>query len=365
MTVAPTALRVTVILLALAGIAGQVSFLDAVSGHTLGLTDNMAGRVATHTLVVLVADALVTFVCATLAIKLALDERYRQEASRYLALTFAAWSYFTAMGGLTLLFRPATPGLQRELFEAHFLVVELIGLVGIVRFSSIYPRELGPEELVPEEAVSPWLLPFHRGWLAMRGRKAPWIVAATAFGIIWGSTSLSGRPLSAAVLSPFMHVVRILGAWLVVMNLSRAWRCATEGDRDGLLWLVVALVGVLAAVLVLIGGNVLVAVTGFPEPTVAWRQVLVDAGSVAFLWGVAMAVLHRPASDPGAIILRTTAIAASLAAGLFLAAGLEALFSGSVSPFSLRPGIGTAISFAVILSTHSSLARLIKRMLPF
>jgi hypothetical protein len=176
---------------------------------------------------------------------------------------------------------------------------------------------------------------------------------------------VSGRPLSDAGLSRLMDVVRLCAAGLVVMNLRRAWAMATEGDRDGLTWLMVGLAVLFGSLSILIGGNMLVSVTGFPEPDVAWRPILLDLGLVGFLTGISMSVLNRGRRDPARVLQVTTSVAAAATIGLFLAAGLEALFGGDVlSSVALRHGVGTALAFAVILSTYRGLQAFVGRLLP-
>ena len=363
-SLASTALRVSVILLAVAGTAGQVAYLDALWWHSLGLTAPVARNVSVTTLVTLSAHALVAFACAILSIVLVLTERHRQEASRALALAFGAWSYLMAYAGVTLLFRPA-PGIGRELFEAHFLLIEVVGLIGLLRFTSIFPRPLTEPELEPLETLPPVFVPVHRFSVLMRSAGAPVIAGSVVLAILWGWTRISGGALGDAGLSQGMNVVRFGAAGLVVMNLRRAWSYATEGDRDGLTWLLVGLAALFGTLTLVIGGNVLVAVTGFPEPDVAWRPVLLDIGQSLFLGFIALSILDRGRRDPAALLRSTTTVAVVVTGGLFLAAGLEALFDGSlVSGVVFRRGVGTAISFAIVLSTYRSQASLIARILP-
>jgi hypothetical protein len=364
LSLVPTAVRVVVILLAVAGTAGHLAYLDALWLHSLGMSAAVARNVGGSTLVPLVAHAGVSLVCSVLSIALVLSERHRQEAARSLALAFGAWSYLMAYAGVTLFFRPQ-PGPAREVFEAHFLMVEILGLVGLLRFTAIFPRELGQAELEPMETLPPILLPVHRFSVAMRARTAPLLAGGLVLGTLWVWTLSTGRSLSDAGLSGAMNVVRFCALGLVVMNLRRAWAVATEGDRDVLTWLLIGLALLFGSLSVLIGGNVLVAVTGFPEPDVAWRPILLDLGQIGFLVAIALSVLNRGRRDPVALLRNVTTIAVVTTLGFFLAAGLEALFGGSlVSSFTFRRGVGTAVSFAVVLSTYRAQSGIIARMLP-
>jgi len=364
-TVVPTAVRISVILLALAGTAGHLAYLDALWWHSLGLAPTVARNVSGATLTLLTAHAVVSVVCAVLGVMLVLTEHHRGEAARALGLAYGAWSYLMAYSGVTMLFRPPTPGLQRELFEAHFLLVEVLGLVGLLRFTSIFPRELTHEELRPPEALPGAFRPIHQASVFMRRPGAPLAAGAAVLALLWGWTLASGANLSDAGLSRAMDVARFCAAGLLVMNLRHAWSAATEGDRDGLTWLLVGLSLLAGSLSLLIGGNVLVAVTGFPEPSVAWRPILLDFGLVGFLTAVAMSVLSRGRADPGRALTKTATAAAAFTLGLFLAAGFEALFTGGiVSSFSFRSGVGTALAFAGVLSTYRTLGDVVARVLP-
>lgn len=362
--VVPTVVRVAVILLAVAGAAGHVAYLDALWWHQFDLTSALERDVSRATILLLTAHSIVSVVCGGFSIALVLHEGPRHKAARALATTFAAWSYLMAYSGATMLFRP-DPGVAREIFEAHFLVIEVLGLAALIRFTSIFPRRLQPEELAPTETLPAFLLPVYTAAVFMRRSAAPWGAGAIVLTTVWAITLLGNGALSDAGLSPVMDVIRFGAAGIVVMNLRRAWTSATEGDLDALTWLLVALAFLIGALAVLVGGNVLVAVTGFPEPDVAWRPILLDFGLVGFITCVALSVMYRGPLDPALVTRRIVTMAGVVTAGLFFAAGLEALLSGGfIGRVSMRTGIGTAVAFAVVLSTFRSVARLVERVLP-
>jgi hypothetical protein len=104
------------------------------------------------------------------------------------------------------------------------------------------------------------------------------------------------------------------------------------------------------------------AVAEWPEPLLPWRGLLLDVGLVGFPVGLAMAVLYDGRLEPALAMRRIAAFSTLVTLGLFLAAALEALFTGSVlAGFSLRTGVGTIIAFAVVLSTHRGLLRFLER----
>lgn len=365
MRIAPIIVRIVVILLAVAGISGHVAYLDTLWWHTLGLTSTLARDVGGATAVLLAAHAVVSGVCSVLAVLLVLDEGLRARAARALALAFSSWSYLMAYSGVTMLLRPVSPGTGREIFEAHFLVVEVVGLVALIRFTTIFPRPLTPQELRPSATLPKAFLPFHHLAVFMRRPWAPPATGAVVLVLLPSFTLATGGELSDAGLSPAMDLVRLAAAGLVVMNVHRAWRMSTEGDRDALMWQAAALAILVGSVTVLIGGNVLVAVTGFPEPDVAWRPILLDGGTVGFFVALAMSVVHKGGRDPALLARRAVVTTVVVTCGLFLAAALEALTTGAIfTSYALRPGVGTAIAFAVVLSTSKTAARAIERVLP-
>lgn len=356
----PTAVRILVTLLAVVATVGQVAYLDALAWHKLGLATPMSARMRPPFLTLMTAHAAVSVVSAVLAVALALHDGSRQRAARSLALAFAAWSYLTAYAGVTLLLRD--PGGARAAFDAHFLVVEVAGLAGIVRFSSIFPRAPTPGELAPSAELPRALVPLHRASAWMTRPHAPWAAAAAVLAGLWGIGLALGRPLADAALHPVMDFVRFAAAAIVVLNLRRAWNHAAGEEVERLGWLLAALVALFSALLLFVGGNVLLAVTGWPEPPVAWRPLLLDVGLIGFLVGLAMAVLYRGRLDARRSAGSIVSWASVTALGLFLSAGLEALFSGSVmGGFSLRTGVGTIVAFAIVLSTHRALVRTVER----
>ena len=365
MTALSIGLRIVVILLAVAGTAGQVAYLDALWWHSLGLTATVARSMDQATVLLLAAHAIVSFVCSVLAVVLSLHEGRRSNAALSLALAFGSWSYLMAYSGVTLLLRPVAPGFEREIFEAHFLLVEVMGLAALIRFTSIFPRSLTDEELRPWATQPTVLMPFHHVGVFMRRPAAPWATGALVLAVLWGAILTTGGELSDGGLSPAMDLVRLAAAGLVVMHMHRAWRMSTEGDRDSLMWVVVALTILIGSLAVLIGANLLVAVTGFPEPDVAWRPIFLDVGTIGFFGGLAMSVLHGDGPDPSRLTRQVATLAIVGTCGLILAAGLEALFTGAVfTSYALRTGVGSAVAFAVVLATYRTSARAIHRVLP-
>lgn len=360
----PTVVRVPVILLAIAGTAGHVAYLDALWWHSLGLTETVARDVSPALIMLLTAHAIVSVVCSILSVALVLNEGPRQDAARALGAAFGAWSYLMAYSGVTLLFRP-DPGVGQDVFEGHFLAVEVLGLVGLLRFTALFPRPLEGGELDASPTLPGILKPVHEMSVLMRRSAAPWTAGLLVLVGLWSWTVFRGGSISDAGLSPVMDVIRFAAVGLAVMNLRGAWGAATEGDRDRLTWLVAALVLLLGSLAILIGGNVLVAVTGFPEPDVAWRPLVLDLGLIGFLIGLAMSVLYHGRVQPFDAVRRITVGSALITSGLFLAAGLEAFFSGGMlASYSLRGGVGTAIAFAMMLSTHRAMIRFLDRQIP-
>lgn len=363
-SVRPTAVRVLVTLLAIAATVGHLAYLDTLWWHALGLTGTVARDVSPGLIVLLTGNAIVSLVSGFLAVALVLHEGEAEEAARGLGAAFGAWSYLLAYSGVTMLLRP-NPGLARDLFEGHFLLVEVVGLAGLLRFTSLFPRPLVAGEIDAPDGLPSVLLPAHTASVWMLRPASPWAISVLVLGGLWSLELASGRALSDAGLSPAMTTVRVVAAGLVVLNLRRAWNRADEAGRGRLQWLLVALSLLLGSVSLTIGGKVLVAVAGFREPSIAWHPLVFDLGMIGFLVGLAMSVLYRGPVAPMAVVRRVATLASVATVGLFLAAALEALLSGGLLvSFALRTGVGSALALATMVSTYRPFVRLVDRMMP-
>jgi hypothetical protein len=341
----------------------QVGYLDALWWQKLGIASPMTVAMSAPFLTVMTGHAVVSVVAGALAIALVVHEGQREAAARGLGLALGAWSYLTAYSGVTLLLSPDASA-WRALFDAHFLAVEVLGLVGILRFTALFPKSLADSSLTPPPTLPRALHAFHSASVWMLRPVAPWIVGVLVLAALMGFTRARGLPLGDAGLSPFMDLVRFAAAGLVVVNLRRSWRRASPEEAGQLAWLLVALALVTGVLLLLVGGNVLVAVTGWPEPEVAWRPLLVDVGLIGFMIALATSALYQGAVQAIAIARRVAAAAAVATLGLFLAAGLEALFSGgALGGSSLRTGVGTLVAFVIVVSTYRGLVRSLERVL--
>ncbi len=92
MHVVPTLVRVVVILLAVAGAAGHMAYLDAPWWHSLGLTATVSRDGSRATIVLLSAHAVVSVACSLFGVALVLSERHRPGSARALGIAFGAWS---------------------------------------------------------------------------------------------------------------------------------------------------------------------------------------------------------------------------------------------------------------------------------
>ncbi len=359
---ASTVLRVLVTMLAALAAVSQVAYLDALSWHVLGLAPPVTAQMRPPFLTLMTAHAVVSVVAGALSVALVLNEGPRQSAARGLGLALGAWSYLTAYSGVTLLLRPDA-GAWRAAFEAHFLAIEVVGLVGLLRFTALFPSPLAGQSLTPPANLPVALHPLHAISVWMLGARAPWIAGIAVLGSLWGVTAVRGMPVGDAGLSPLMDVVRFLAAGLVVVNLRRSWSRASPEDAGRLAWLFIGLAFVTGALLLLIGGNILLAVTRWPEPVMAWRPLLLDLGLIAFLVSLALGIIYRGGIDAAQTARKIAAFATVATLGLFLAAALEALFTGGAlgGGAYVRTGVGTLIAFVVLVSTHRGLVRSVER----
>ena len=354
--------RILVTLLATAATIGQLAYLDALSVRVLGFTPSLGGEVRPALFTLIAAHATLSVLCGALAVLLVFRTRVQLPAAGGLAIALCAWSYLLAYPGITLLLRP-DPGTLRGAFEAHFLLVETMGLAGLVRFTALFPRELDRGDLTAE---LPWALrPLQaaRAWLL--GSAAPWLTAVAVASAIFAWTILGGGPLGDAGLSPVMDVVRFGAATLVVLNLHRSWVLGDARLRDRLTWLLVGLALLVSALVLLIGGNILMAVTRWPEPALAWRPILLDLGVVGFLIGLGSAMLYSGPRAAALVARRIVTVSSVVLIALFSASILEALLSGAlVGLISLPTGLGTLLAITVVGSAHGPLLHFVDGLLP-
>ena len=358
-----TVVRLLVLLAATVAAAGQVAYLDALSGQKLGLTGTLRGELRPALLALMTAHAVVSLTTGVLAVVMAFDRSPRRQAARWLAIALAAWSYLMAYSGVTLLLRPDA-GPWRAAFEVHFLLVEAVGLAGLLRFTALYPRPLLPEALRDSASWPAVLAPVRRVTLWLLRPSAPWVAALGVSTLLIAWTVGNDRPVGDAGLHPLADLVRFGAAGLVVLNLRRSWHQATTAGRERLGWLLMGLALLLGMLLLLIGGNVLMAVTGWREPVVAWRPLLLDLGLLGFLASPAIGVRYEGSLRVVRAARRTLAVGAVIALALFFAAGLEALLSGGMlARMDMGRGFGTAVALATVLSTHGDLVGFFERII--
>ena len=354
--------RTLVLLLAAVAMVGQIAHLDALSGVSLGLAGTLVGNPTPSFLTLVAADAVVSVSSGLLAIALVFRGDPNRGA-RSFAVTLAAWSYLLAYSGIVVLLRP-DPGALRTVFQAHFPLVELLGLAGMIRFTSIFPRRLTPDELSPLKSLPIGLRTLQAARRHLLSPAAPWIAVVVVLAVLLSMNALVGRSLADAGLNPIMDLVRFMTVGLVVLNLRRSWLVGGAEERADIWWMLVGLALLTAAITLLIGGNVLVSTTGWSEPPIAWRPILLDLGLLGFLWGVSMAVFYTGAIDSAASAHRVVALTAFALIGLLVATGLETLLSGAlVARISMRPGLGTALAVVVMIVSYPRALALIERLL--
>ena len=170
--------------------------------------------------------------------------------------------------------------------------------------------------------------------------------------VLLSVNDLLGRSIADAGLNPLMDLMRFLAVGVVVVNLRRSWLGAPAEERAKMWWILVGLALLMAAIALLIGGNIFLSATGWSEPTVAWRPILLDLGLAGLLWGLWMAVFYSGAADSAAAARRVVALTALALTGI--ATGLEVLLSSAlVARMSLPRGLGTAVAVVVMIVGYS------------
>lgn len=264
-----------------------------------------------------------------------------------LAVCLAAWSYVLAYSGVVMMLTPRA-GVGHALFVAHFSLVETLGLAGVLRFSTLFPTAVELRDLEPPDAVPLGLRTLQRVRRALLGPVGPWVAAVVAFLLLLLVTRLSGGSLQEAPLNPFGAVIRFAAFTAAVLNLRISWLRSRGADRARMLWVMLGLTFLFGCLGILIGGNVLLAVTGWHVPLLNWRPIVLDVGLVGLVSATAMGVLRGGSVDASMIGRRVALLSGVLTTALFLAAALEALFADVLmGRIAVRTGVGTVL--AVIL----------------
>lgn len=351
--------RLLVLALAAVSVAGEVAFFDALYWHRLGWVEPADGAVGAPGLMVLVSDAVVSVIAAFVAASLAF-RRERDRGSVALAVAVAAWAYLLAYGGTFRLLSPHVEGAFRVAFDAHFLLVECLGLAGLIRFSTTYPEPLTREDLASAAELPVGLRLPQMLRTVLLSPWAPWAGAVVLAGLVWTVARTLGSPILEAPLNPLMDLARFATLLAVVVNLRLSWDLRRGASRERLVWLVLGFSILAGCLTLLVGGNILQAVTGW-NPAVSWQPVLLNAGLLGLLWSASMGVFYEGPMEPRALVRRTTIWMGLAAVLLFMSAGLEALLTGAVaSRLSLPTGLGTMAAVCVFAWIYHPVRRLVE-----
>lgn len=331
--------------LAVLSLVGHAAYLDALYWNALGLGTLSHGGLRPALLAAIVTSAVVSTAAAVLGVTMALRGDVRPGA-RPMGLALAVWAYLLAYSGIVVLLAPSRgDSLLRLAFEGHFLAVEALGLAALIRFTSVFPTPIAPESLVRPDTLPLWLRSGQhlRRWLLRA--YAPWIAAALALALSIGVNAAMGRDLQDTALLALVDLFRLGALALVVLNLRHSFLTCDADGRTRLTWIVLGFIFLVGAVGLILGGNVLTAVTGWELPGLNWRPIVLNLGVLGLLWGAAMSVFYGGPVAPTALARRAAIMSGMAMLALFLAAGLEMLLSGVVAArFSLPYGAGTLLA---------------------
>ena len=335
----------TVLLAALA-VVGQGALLDALYLQDVGLGTLGLGAVRPALLSALVTGAVVSVLSAALGVALAV-RRDDGRGSRPLGLALAVWAYLLAYSGIVVLAAPGIGSPLRRPFDAHFLLVEALGLAALIRFSALFPNPLGPEVLRDPATLPPGAATVQRMRRWFLRPAAPWIAGLLAVAATFGVNAAMRHPVEDAALLPLADLLRVVALGLVVMNLRRSYLSSDAAGRAPLTWVILGFALLVAAVGLVLGGNVLAAATGWELRGVNWRPIVLHLGVVGLLAGAGMGIFYRGAVGPGPLVRRVAVLSGMATLALFLAAGLETLLTGAVTRFSMPSGTGTFLALVV------------------
>lgn len=352
------AYRIVVVALALLAVLAQLIHLDSLTGGLLGLGGSGIPRATSNVLAVMTGDAVVTAGTAALAVALV----FRGDPARGalpLAACLAAWAYLLSYPGMVILAEPYRGAAARMMVEGHYPLVEALGLVTFLRFTALFPTRLAPEVFPEPEGLAMgvgFLQLVQRGML---NPALPWILIPGGYLAVMGLTGASGAPLQEASLHPLADIIRFIAITLAVLNLWRSLTTTGDAGRTRLKWSILGFVVLVGLIGVILGGNVLVAVTGWELSFLNWRPLLLDVAVLGLLWGQAMAILYDGPLSPDRLVRRATVLSAQATGALFLAAGLEALADLLVA-IPLPTGSGTVFAGAVVVLVGGRVGRLLE-----
>lgn len=327
---------------------GQVAYLDALYWRTLGFGGITYDGTQPALLSAVVTGAVVSVFAGGLAIVMAYRGGGRHGA-RPLGLAFSAWAYLLAYSGLVVLFTPDLTSPWRIPFEAHFLVVEALGMAGLIRFTLLFPEPARASDFADPATLRYGLGTLQRARLLLLSPPTTWVVILAGVGGATFANELLGRSVQDTALLPLVDLMRLAGLALVVMNIRSAYLAADAGGRRRMLWIAVGFGALMGAIGILLGGNVLAAVTGWELPGLNWRPIVLDIGVIGLMLGAAMGVYYEGDLEPRRIARRGSIALGMAVAALFFASGLETLLSGGVSAsVALPDGIGTAVAILIV-----------------
>ena len=360
---ATLAYRGLVIVLSALAAVGQIAYLDVLYWDTLGLGRLAQGGIHPALFSSVVTGVVITAVASAAALTLVFKGD-GDRGARPLGLALSAWGYLLAYSGLTVLLAPDGNSPLRTPFDIHFLLVEALGSAALLRFTAVFPAPLTVADLSPAQELPVGLraVQLFRGWLLTPA--APWIAAVLATGVVVTVNAAMGRPVEDAALLLLTDVLRLGTLALVILNMRRAFVVGDTQRRRAMFWFVVGFTILLGAVGVLLGGNILTAVTGWEIPGFNWRPVVLDTGVLGLIWGAAMGVFYQGPMKPGNVSRKLAVAATAVTLGLFLSAGLESLMAGVIATrVTLPRGIGTVVALVAVGILYARTRRPIESMI--
>lgn len=329
-------------------VVGQAAYLDALYWNALGLGSLSHGSLQPALLSAVITGAVVSVAAAVLGTTMTIRGDTTRGA-RPMGLALSVWAYLLAYSGIVVLMAPSGSGVLRTVFEGHFLVVEATGLAALLRFTAVFPGPLRAEDLRDPTELPVGLRSLQNLRIWLLRPTAPWIAALLAVATAMGTNAVMGRQVQDTALLALVDVFRLGALTLVVLNLRHAVISYDEILRQRMTWIVLGFTFLLVGVGLVLGGNVLTAVTGWALPRMNWRPLVLNLGVLGLLWGAAMAVFYAGPMEAAPLVRRTAILGGMGTLTLFVAAGLEMLLTGVVAArFSLPYGAGTVVAIVAM-----------------
>ena len=375
------ALRLFLALLALASL-GHVGILFP---RFLAISELLPGeyKPVAWAILLTVLTAVGACVLALVLVTRSWGSKGAQSLALFLAFLAAVWGSLLRFLQVRVMEGETNLNLSATGWEAVLAIGGLLLASGaFIRFSTLFPVPLSPEDLPPARRTPP----FRRLRVSFFSPAVVWGLVVLLLLFQWGLGQLfeglvpaaaegEEAPLQGAALLILLGQVAIIGfaplvaIGLGIRNLASGYGLASRADRKRVLWLVA---GVSAAGWMILGsvsGFFLAVVLGLPNWIPVGLMILLVLAPTVLVVTCAIALFYAGSVDPGLVLKRSTVFGALGATGILLFAGLEEVLSEWVGSRMGLPGavgslLAGSLAAGLMIPLRKTVGRAASRILP-